>query len=340
MRTEKIEIGIVGLGMIGGSLALALGGSEKYDVVGFDTDPKTREYAQDAGICRIVEVEQMQGASAVFVCVPVSAMKGVLDGLSDKLSGTLITDVASVKLPFASTRGRYVGGHPIAGTENGGIAAAKPHLFQNAYWVITSVGDDAKTVESIVKSVGARPLFMTAAEHDRAVAAFSHVPHAVAYALTSAAVSGVRPIAGSGFLDTTRIAKSDGGFWADVMLMNADNVVKGVRDCGKELDALCGMIERGDRDGLEKYFTAARKKRLALDRIDLGGEALYVDLVDRQGEFERVLGAIARAGIDVRNIALVPGREGASGALRLEFADARDREKARDVLGREFTWQE
>lgn len=334
----KKKIGIIGLGMIGGSLALALNGA--YDVIGFDTDESTREYAIFRGFCRVVDVEEMRGAEAVFVCVPIAATADVLYSLSDKLSDTIVTDVASVKLPFAATRGRYVGGHPMAGTEKGGIAAAKPHLFQNAYWVITADGDDAVIVENIVKSTGARPLRMTAEDHDRAVAAYSHVPHAVAYALTSAAVSGVSPIAGSGFLDTTRIAKSDGEFWADVMLMNAKNVLRGVSSVSAELDALSGLIERGDRRALIDYLTAARKKRVALDCIDLGGEALYVDLVDRQGEFERVLGAVARAGIDVRNIALVPGREGVSGALRLEFATANDRERARAVLGEEGTWQE
>lgn len=334
---EKTKIGIIGLGMIGGSLALAL--NDRYDVLGYDTDASTRAYALEHALCRIVSPDDMGCCEIVFVCVPVSAMKSVLDGLSE-MSDAIITDVASVKLPYKDTRGRYVGGHPMAGTERGGIAAAKPHLFQNAYWIITGGGDDALTVKKTVESIGAIPLFMTAEEHDRAVAVFSHVPHAMAYALTTSALdAGVQPIAGSGFLDTTRIAQSDEAFWTEVFSLNGNNISRGIKSAIAELSAIDGMIERGDRAGLMSYLGAARQKRAALSRIDLGGEALYVDLVDRLGEFERITGAIARAGIDVRNIALVPGREGAAGALRLEFADQNDRARAEKVLDKEETWR-
>lgn len=328
---KKASIGIIGLGMIGGSLALAL--NDGYEVIGYDTDASTRDYAVEHGFCRIVDPNDMGCCEVVFVCVPLAAMKSVLDGLVIA-NDTIITDVASVKLPFKDTRGRYVGGHPMAGTERGGITAAKPHLFQNAYWIITESGDDADTVKAIVESIGALPLYMSAEEHDKAVAAFSHVPHAVAYALTTSALgAGVQPIAGSGFLDTTRIAQSDEAFWTEVFSLNGQNVSRGIKSAIEELKAIDGMIERGDRDGLVGYLGAARQKRAALSRIDLGGEALYVDLVDRLGEFERITGIIARAGIDVRNIALVPGREGAAGALRLEFADQNDRARAEAVLG-------
>ncbi len=330
---DKQKIGIVGLGLIGGSLALALG--DRFAVYGYDKDKATREHAATDKMCTVVDsLSGLKGAALVFVCVPISVMTETLDSLCDLFGDeTVITDVASVKLPFAGTKRRYVGGHPMAGTERGGITAAKPHLFENAYWVITSRGKDADTVKNTVESIGAIPLFMTAEEHDRAVAAFSHVPHAAAYALTAAATDKLTaPIAGSGFLDTTRIAKSDGRFWSDVFMLNRKNVSDGIKALIYELDALDKMIEQGDRAAVEKYLCAARNKREALDRVDLGGEALYVDLVDRVGEFERVTGAVARAGISVKNIALVAGREGASGALRLEFETAEDRNRAQSVL--------
>lgn len=331
---DKQKIGIVGLGLIGGSLALALG--DRFAVYGYDADRSVRDFAEAGGYCKAADsLIGLKGSSVVFVCVPVSAMADVLRELNGVLGDeTIITDVASVKQPFDGIGRRYVGGHPMAGTERGGIKAAKPHLFENAYWILTSRGKDADIVKDIVKSMGAIPLYMTAKDHDRAVALYSHVPHAAAYALTAAATDkAAAPIAGSGFLDTTRIAKSDGEFWSNVFSLNAQNVSCGIKSLIAELEKLNGMIERGESSAVKNYLDAARKKREALDRIDLGGEALYVDLIDRVGEFERVTGAVARAGISVKNIALVPGREGASGALRMEFETVDDRIKAQGVLG-------
>lgn len=329
---NRTKVGIVGLGMIGGSLALAL--RERYTVLGFDTDPATCEIARRDGYCEVVPPNAMSQCKVVFCCVPVFAMKKALSELSSILGdGTILTDVASVKLPFEKTSGRYVGGHPMAGTERGGINSSKPHLFENAYWVITDGGEDADTVCGIVSEIGAKPLRMTAEEHDRAVSVFSHVPHAAAYALSQrAADADVPPIAGSGFLDTTRIAQSDARFWTDVFLLNAKNVTCGIANLVSELSAFSDLIARGERQEIYDYLSSARQKRLALSHVDLGGAALYVDLIDRVGEFERVTSAIAAAGINVANIALVPGRDGASGALRLEFDSEADRAAAKEIL--------
>ena len=327
----KRKIGIIGLGLIGGSLALAL--NDAYDVIGYDKDERTREAARRLNI-DVSERCEMGDARIIFSCVPVFAMKTTLDMLTGKYPNAVVTDVASVKSPFAATGGRYVGGHPMAGTEKDGITAARPHLFENAYWVITGKGRDAELVADTVGAIGAKPVFMSAEEHDRSVAAFSHAPHAVAYALVASAVKdGASPIAGSGFIDTTRIAKSDGGFWSEIFALNRDNVLGALAEFRAELDAVSGMIERGETDKLKAYLDRARIKRAALDRSDLGGAELYVDLVDRVGEFERVTGVIARAGINLANIALVPAREGAGGALRLEFVSEADRERAAAALG-------
>ena len=330
----KTKIGIVGLGMIGGSLAIALNG--KYDVLGYDTDADTLDFAASNKFCDIADaLEDMTGCAVVFVCVPVDATGEVLDKLcaccGDK---TIITDVASVKAPFARTRGRYVGGHPMAGTEFGGIRAAKPHLFENAYYIITDLGDDGKRVGEIVESIGAIPVYMSAEEHDKSVSKYSHVPHAVAYALVSASArGGASPIAGTGFMDTTRIAASDERFWTSVFKHNKQNVLSGIDDMLGELKSVRDKLARDDYDGLEAYIRSARLMREAVKNRGLGGEVLYVDLVDRVGEFERVTGRIARAGVNIASISLVPGRDGVGGALRLEFKTTAERDMAERVLG-------
>ncbi len=134
-------------------------------------------------------------------------------------------------------------------------------------------------------------------------------------------------------MDSTRIAQSDERFWTEVFKLNRDNVRRGIKAVTAELDKIDGMLEGGDDAALIEYLAAARQKRIALNRVDLGGEELYVDLVDRIGEFERVTGALAHAGINVTNIALVPARTGANGALRLEFGSVADKLRAMRVLG-------
>ncbi|MCH5351633.1 MAG: prephenate dehydrogenase/arogenate dehydrogenase family protein [Clostridiales bacterium] len=328
----KKRIGIIGLGLIGGSIALSLRG--KFDIVGYDTDSFTCDYANSNNIARIVPIEEMTSCEAVFVCVPVSATSSALESVTKLLPDVIVSDVASVKAPFEFIGGRYVGTHPMAGTEKGGIRAAKAHLFENAYWVITGSGKDADTVESIIKLTGAKPVRMTASEHDRAVSYFSHAPHAVAYALVSASVeSGGSPIAGSGFFDTTRIAGSSGEFWSEVFKLNKDNVLSALGIIDGELSKIKSMLSSDDYDGLKAYMNAAKLKREALFCGGACGEALYVDLVDRIGEFERVTGKLAGAGINVASIALMPGREGAGGALRLEFENSTDRLRAAKALG-------
>ncbi len=307
---------------------------DDYAILGYDTDKSACEYAEVNGICRIACPADMSDCALIFVCVPVSAVSETLMSLRAAVGdNVIIADVASVKSPFDGYVSNFVGTHPMAGTERGGIKSARKHLFENAYWVITEKGESADFVRGVIEKTGAIPLYMRSDDHDRAVAKYSHTPHAVAYALVTTALDGVQPIAGSGFLDTTRIAQSDERFWTEVFLNNRDNVSNGIADVIDELGKIQSLINSADRDGLIEYLGAARMRRVALNRVDLGGEVLYVDLVDRIGEFERVTGTVARAGINLTNIALVTGREGASGALRLEFGNADDRNRAAKILG-------
>ncbi|MCH5158030.1 MAG: prephenate dehydrogenase/arogenate dehydrogenase family protein [Clostridiales bacterium] len=327
----KKKVGIIGLGLIGGSIAYAL--RNVFDIVFYDTDTFTREYAENNGLGRFTPVEDMKECEAVFVCVPLAVTKSVLESTVKLLPDVIVADVASVKEPFDSVGGRYVGTHPMAGTEKGGVCAAKAHLFENAYWIITACGGDAEVVESIIKHTGARPVKMTASEHDKAVAFFSHAPHAVSYSLVSASVGEASPIAGSGFFDTTRIAASSGEFWSEVFKQNKDNVLFALGRIEKELDKIKALLGADRYDELASYMNAAKLKREAIFYGEASGEAIYVDLVDRIGEFERITGKLASAGINVKSIALMPGREGAGGALRLEFESGADALLAKAALG-------
>ncbi len=217
-----MDVAVIGLGLIGGSLLRALAGAG-HAVLGFDADPATRATARTAAALapngrrwQVAQTIRDAAATAelVVVAVPLPAVPAVLREL-DGYAG-LLTDVTSVKGPVAElARGRrFVGGHPMAGKETSGFGAADPELFAGAAWVLCLEDDtplaDWLELAALVTGLGARAVPATAAEHDRAVATVSHVPHLLAAALSAAAAG--EPLAatlGAGsFRDGTRVAAS------------------------------------------------------------------------------------------------------------------------------------
>jgi prephenate dehydrogenase len=263
----RVRIAVVGLGLIGGSLlrALASGG---HSVLGYDADPATRAMARTAAakapagtrwqVTGTVR-DASAGADLVVLAVPLPAVEGLLDELSGLGYTGLVTDVTSVKGPVrelvhrqSSRLAGYVGGHPMAGRETSGFASADPTLFHGCAWVLClEPGEtdlaDWLTLAGVVTSLGARVVPTTAAEHDRAVATVSHVPHLLASALMAAAADD--PLAltlGAGsFRDGTRVAASPPALTA----------------------AMCGG-NAATRDALDAVLSLLGTARDALDSAD------------------------------------------------------------------------
>jgi prephenate dehydrogenase len=214
---SAVRVAVVGLGMIGGSVARRL--APDHDVRVWDTDPGTRQAAERAGL-RIADdlTDDLAAIDVVVVATPLEAMPTVLSGLSTG-DGPLVTDVGSVKVPVlaaaraAGFAGRYVGGHPMAGVERSGFAASDPELLAGAVWVLTLEKDTDLagwlTVAELVTAAGGRVLPTTAAAHDEAQARISGLPHLLATALAVAGGTG-GPLAGAlaagSFRDGTRVA--------------------------------------------------------------------------------------------------------------------------------------
>jgi prephenate dehydrogenase len=207
-------VGVVGLGQIGGSLAAALAAGGR-EVSGWDADPAAREAAEARGV-RITRAF----TGVVVLAVPLPGVPTALDGLDIEADAT-ITDVGSVKAPVLATAReaygtRFVGGHPMAGTERSGWVATDPALFRGARWAVCLEPDTELArwmrVAEIALTVGAEVVPVTAAEHDAAVAAVSHVPHLLAAALAAAAGEAgplALSLAAGSFRDGTRVAGSD-----------------------------------------------------------------------------------------------------------------------------------
>ncbi|HVX46614.1 MAG TPA: prephenate dehydrogenase/arogenate dehydrogenase family protein, partial [Mycobacteriales bacterium] len=204
-----MTIAIIGLGLIGGSLLRRFGD----EAVGYDADEPTRTLAAEAG-CPVADsiADAVSGRDVAMVAVPLPAYETVVAEIRAAAPEILLTDVTSVKAPVAGTPGRFVGGHPMAGTEESGFAAADPKLFEDAAWVLC-LGDDALddwlAIARLVLGTGARVVPATVAAHDAAVARISHLPHILAATLTQQAAEPLAlSLAAGSFRDGTRVAAS------------------------------------------------------------------------------------------------------------------------------------
>jgi len=212
----------------------------------------------------------------ILLGAPASALADLVRSLLPHLSGnTLVTDVASVKgpvekelAPLLQGRVRWIGSHPMAGSEESGFHAARADLFQNATVILTPTQSTAaqttQDISTFWKALGARVVEVTAEEHDRQVARISHLPHAVAATLVRAAGQKGLLFAGPGYRDTTRIAAGPTAMWAEILLGNREEILKGLQDFRGQLQDLEKALENRDAAALTRYLEDAAKIRRSL----------------------------------------------------------------------------
>jgi prephenate dehydrogenase len=274
------RLGILGLGLIGGSLALALKGKRGApEVWGCDRNRNHVRQALAAGaIVRGCTQKELAGCDIVVVCVPVQASLGLIRSLGGRMRpGSILTDAGSVKAGIVREGERsagkgvfFVGGHPIAGTENTGFPAADPSLFRGRSFVATPTRrTDERAllrVERLWRLAGSKVVIrMDPKTHDHIFAYVSHLPHVVAYALVHsvATLPSRVPLGYSagGFRDFTRIASSNPEMWKDIVLQNREEVLRAIAHYRRNLDTLGRRIAASDAAGLKKFFERAKKTR-------------------------------------------------------------------------------
>lgn len=331
----KDKIGIVGLGLIGGSLGMALRGA--YTVKGMAHKAADAEYALDAGIAdeTVADLSRFGDCRAVIVCTPLAIVRENVAKLASIYPDAVISDVGSVKGMLSGIPGRVIGGHPMAGTEKSGIRAARPRLLENAYYILTDYGGDGEALaymKDVAAAAGAIPVTMSAEEHDKLVGKISHLVHMAAYSLVESAMTGDETIVGTGFMDTTRIASSSPEFWNTVASLNRANIVEDMDGYIKTLSALRDDIAAG-RD-ITPFLRDAKSKRDRLlgSRRLMSEYILYADVPDCVGSIADVLTRLTAAGVDIENLSVVHSREGSGGALRLELRCEEDYNKAKEIL--------
>jgi prephenate dehydrogenase len=248
-------------------------------VIGIGRREQSLRQASEVGAITDGTLELAQGvskASLVVVCTPVDQIaEHVLAASRSCPAGTLITDAGSTKANIVEqvagaldSRARFIGSHPLAGSEKRGPSQSQADLFVGRAVVITPTArnsqQDLAEIEDFWTSLGAQVLTMTPQEHDRAVAASSHLAHLVAVALAQAVPEAHHGLAAGGLRDTTRIAAGDAELWTQILLDNRDNVLEALEPFERALGALRKALESGDRPRVRQILMDAKKKRDAL----------------------------------------------------------------------------
>ncbi len=319
---------IVGTGLIGGSIGLALR-AQDWHVTGRDRDPQLARRALELGA--LDEVGQDPDADVTFVATPVGA---VADEVRAALAaGTgLVTDVGSVKTPMLELMRdpRYVGGHPMAGSELEGVDGSRSDLFEGATWVLTPVSgtDDAAftNIRSIVASMGASVVAIPPDRHDSLVATVSHVPHLTAATMMRLAAErseehrAVLRLAAGGFRDMTRIAAGHPGIWPDICAENREAIVAGLDDLIGGLTEVRTIVAEADAERLLEVLGQARRARVNLPARVARPEDLVelrLSIPDREGILGPIFTLATDLDVSVVDFEVAHSMEGPEGVLIL-----------------------
>lgn len=350
---------VVGLGLIGGSVAGAARRAGVRRVRAVDPDPETRGFAVAEGIADEAlspEAAQAAGwftgdaADLIVLGTPVAATVEWLDRLASLGFTGIVSDVASTKravvaaaeaaVEEAGAAYRFVGAHPMAGSERSGVTAASATLFQGAYYILTPTAttdmDAYRMMHAFVTSLGARVVSVDAAAHDEAVAIVSHVPHVAAAALVELASSRAEVagadllrLAAGGFKDMTRIAAGSPDLWTGICIDNAEAVVAGIDGLTAVLDDFRRAVASRDIEAVRGWLAGAADVRRALPAQWVPATArlreLTVPVTDQPGVVGIVTTAVSRAGCNIEDIEIDHQSEDRA-VLRLVLTDEGDAE--------------
>jgi prephenate dehydrogenase len=351
------QVGFIGLGLIGGSVAKAIKAKyPNYKITAYDINTNALQLAYKEGIVDTVAntVDDSFGCcDFIFLCAPVSYNVAYLASLKSVIkSDCILTDVGSVKTNIhekiieLNLEENFIGGHPMAGSEKTGYENAVSHLIENAYYVLTP---SSKISEEkldfyfhFVKKLGAIPIVLDYKEHDYVTAAISHLPHIIAASLVNlvekkdSSEQIMKNIAAGGFKDITRIASSSPTMWQQICLSNKENITLLLADYIEELKQMKAIVEASSKNSIYEVFDHAREYRNSISNSSLGPikkiYELYCDIIDEAGQIATIAAILADSNISIKNIGIIHNREFVEGALRIEFYDEDSATRALSLL--------
>ena len=350
-------IGFIGLGLIGGSIAKTIRKFHPdYRLIAFDKDRSALAEAVSLnvinGICDI-EDEQLYNCDYLFLCAPVEFNVEYMEKIKASLGeNCILTDVGSVKsvihekVTEFGLEGRFIGGHPMAGSERSGFSNSSDHLLENAYYIITPGGEVAlekiSDFTELISSLGAIPLVITAEEHDFITAGVSHLPHIVASALVNLVnlldndAQYMKMIAAGGFRDITRIASSSPVMWEQICLESQKNISTVLDEFIRMLIQIRCSIDNKEADNIFDMFASSKDYRDSIDIIDNSliprSYVLYIDVADEAGAIATIATILATEKVNIKNIGIIHNREFEDGVLKIEFYTDAALEQAKVLL--------
>jgi prephenate dehydrogenase len=355
----KGNVVIIGLGLIGGSIALAIKKEHPEAwIIGYDVKEEEMELARSLKVIDEMASsfeEAIKEANLIVLATPVVQTEKILAEISDFRfkENVIITDVGSTKQKIVAYADKllkrgvtFIGGHPMAGSHKSGVAAAKVHLFENAFYVLTPTEDvQAAQMEKLkewLKGTKARFVVLSPKEHDRITGVISHFPHIIAASLVHQAQRYEREnelvsrLAAGGFRDITRIASSNPEMWRDILLHNKEELLQLFDVWLQEMSIIRSFVEKGNSEQIYNYFAEAKQFRDGLPIRTKGAIPsfydLYVDVPDYPGVISEITGYLAKEHISITNIRIIETREEIYGVLRLSFQTEEDRAKAKQCI--------
>ena len=271
---QKQHIGIVGLGLMGGSLGIALKSiSDAYHIIGLDHN---KEHAQKALSLHLIDtlatsIEEIQSCDIIFLTIPVDGIIALAQTFDTLSPTTTVIDLGSTKEKISNAipkniRQNFITAHPMTGTEKFGPTAAISDLYKDKVVVLCDMQKSGEHQQDVAKSlfenIGMKLVYMDADEHDKHAAYISHMPHALSYALANSvmkqeAKESILALAGGGFKDMSRVAKSSPNMWEDVFRQNKDNVLEAIYTFESELKKCLKMIENEEWENLNQWMSEA-----------------------------------------------------------------------------------
>jgi prephenate dehydrogenase len=330
-----MRLAVIGVGLIGGSIGLAAREHvADVEVAGFDAQPGVLDAARELGAVDVAAgslAEALDGAGACFLCAPVGALPALLEeALAAAPPDCVVSDVGSTKRGIAdATRDeRFIGGHPVAGSESSGVRSARADLFQGAAWYLTpgqaSSGVLYERLHGLLVQLGAHPVAIDAETHDRILATVSHLPHVLANVLVTQAASAMAsegealPRVGPSFRDTTRVAGANTSIWTDIYMANGEAIAAEIDRTVERLRGVADTLRAGDAAAVESWNEEAREARRRLLEAELAGgpvHELRVAVPNQPGIVAQLALALGRGGVNIADIRLAPAADYRSGSI-------------------------
>ena len=355
---KHLELGFVGFGLIGGSIARAL--KKQNEDVSVHVYSRRKNPALDEGMAEGIidsiwyEIdERFSTCDIIFLCAPVLKNADYLSVLKPLLKpGCILTDVGSVKgniCKKAAELGlsrQFIGGHPMAGSEKTGDENSTDILLENAYYLLTPFKEtpieNLSLLKELVAKTGANCVVLSPAEHDKITAAISHVPHIIAVSLVNMVRTSdneeqnMKAFAAGGFKDITRIASSSPQMWQDICLANSESIDYFLSHFEKQIEDFRHMIAEKDGASIQDEFHTAGDYRDSIpakkSSVIARSYDLFINIDDRAGAIATIATILSVNGISIKNIGIIHNREYVDGVMKLELYKEDDEKKARELL--------